>query len=147
MADSVRKRILTALGLQLAGILKANGYNTDAGRHVEHGRAAVSEDDELPRVALVAGENTPVEKPSAGPETRRWILTASGLLAHDDEAPLAIEDLLADIKTAVFQGDLEGLALELESILESTTDPDEGGRTASCLATFAVRYEEMLGKP
>lgn len=141
---SRRKSILQAIAARLAQV-------PDAGKHVHHGRQTVSEDDPLPRLVLVAGTPEATDRTLDGLTTRRWPMTVSGLLAYDSANPLAIEDLLAEIKRAVFKGvdvDLVGLALEVEDLAgETVTDPDEGGTVAACTVPLAVRYQEGYGEP
>lgn len=151
MADSKRKQILLALAARLEAITKLNGYNTDAGEHVEHGRHVVGEGDVLPRLVLVPGDVDPIEKNLGGGEVRRWVLVVSGLIADDPINPLVAEDLLADIKRALFRSDdvrLGGLAIQVESLAgETVTDAQDGGKVAACTVPLAVRYSEGYGAP
>ncbi|HUH20454.1 MAG TPA: hypothetical protein VFD36_02405 [Kofleriaceae bacterium] len=151
MADSRRKLILLALAARLQTITRDNGYNTDAGERVEHGQHTVSGDDTLPRLALVAGVVDQIEKNLASKELRQWALAVSGLLADDPTDPLAVEDLLADIKRALFRAEdprLGGLAVQVQSLAgETVTDPEEGGKVVAVTVPFAVRYEEGYGEP
>lgn len=150
MADSKRKQIAAALLERLAAIQKVAGYHTDAGLHVTYGTQRLA-DDPLPSVTLRAGDCELVEKNLSGKEIRRWQFAASGLQNDDVDAPLALEDLVADIKRALFKGPivlLEGEPAQVESFGgEIVTDPEEGGKHVACTVPFAVRYFEEYGAP
>lgn len=149
MADSKRKQIIVALRARLEEIKTADGYLTEAGEHVSLGPLALSADDPLPQVGLVPAGNELVDKNLDNDETRRWSFSVEGALKNDDDAVLTVEDLIGDIKRAIFRKAdviLGGLALEVESVAgETATPPQEGGTIYTCAVPVVVRYVEEYG--
>jgi hypothetical protein len=158
MADaSARKKIRLALVERLRGIRQAAGYATDAGLRVLHGEPPVtSEQDPGPVVGLVAGDAALEVVTLERRATYRWPFVAHGAIAADPADPLALpgEDLLADLKRALFQVDdgqrvtLGGLVDDLEPAAGAqVVDRVEGGATATCALPFVLVFGEDWGQP
>jgi len=160
MADSVRKQIRLALVARLQEIRTTAGYHTDGGLHVRHGEPLdTSQFDPPVAIGLVKGdpeiEGEPTLERTA---TFRWPFTARGAIYSDPERPLDLpgEDLLADLKRAIFQRDagsekvtLGGLVDDIEAAPgEQVDDRSEAGQdTATCGLPFVVLFQEGYGAP
>lgn len=150
---SLRKRIRLALVERLRAIRQTNGYHTDGGLRVLHGEPlATSEQDTAPRIGLVVGEMPEGERRLDDQELRQWSMTAHGAVSVDPTDPLALpeEDLLEDLKVALFAGDrtLGGLVQNLVPAAgETTTAREEGSTSATCALPFVVWYTERPGRP
>jgi hypothetical protein len=158
MADD-RKKIRVALVERLQTIRQTAGFHTDGGLHVVHGEPATpSEHDPDPVIGLVAGAAAIEAVGLQRKATYRWPFVAHGAIAVGPTGdPLALpgEDLLADLKRALFQLDgsaqqvtLAGLVDDIELAPgEQVTDRDPGGAVATCQLPFVVVFPETFGAP
>jgi len=152
-APSRRRLIAEALLARIEEIKVASGYNTDAGLHVTYGKTASSDDDPKPSLALVSGASVVQDVNLELESTRRWVLAVSGLMDEDPTDPAKIEDLVADIKRALFRPEdvvlgLGAFVVELEDAgAEGVNDVEEGGKAVGCSVPLVVRYREGYGQP
>lgn len=147
-----RGQILQALKDRLTMIQRDAGYQTDAGKYVSLGRARVTGDDAFPRLSLVTGET---QTPAQGKGVQRRLpVTVEGLAKATKDDPLAaVEELLGDIKRALFlpaDKTLGGLLSGPEGLEygeERHIDVEEGGSFVGCQVDAVATYVEKYGEP
>lgn len=86
----------------LAGITKANGYETDIGLHVFRGKRKI-DDSHVPCAVLIEGEDKPGETqgPASQQITQSYVL--GGYAECDPDQPNdTAHQIIADIKKAIF---------------------------------------------
>jgi len=145
MAETIAHRIIDALVTRVANILRADGYETDAGARVYIGRERVQTED-LPCVVVLAGPISPsgAEQTDHG---RTWQRTISiqAMSEADPRNPGDVgERLLSDLHKAILgAGDetLGGLAaggLEVQTMEVAQVDP--GGTVVAAALDMVVTY-------
>jgi hypothetical protein len=157
---SQRRDIRLALADRLTAIRQTNGFSCDAGLPpIQHTRFPISEEDVKPRLALVPGDATAVEESDIADGARRvvWPFTVTGVLDVDPNEPdseLAAEDLLADIRRALFLATdltpgatpLGGLVDEIRELGgERIVGREAGGKLVSVVVPCAVVFNEPRG--
>ena len=158
MTDSVAKKILLALRSRLEMITLANGYQTDAGRNVMIGqRLADHRADILPAIRVMRSN-----EPTIQLQGRRRDLTFAAsvecfVLADQDNPGLALEDVIADVKKALFLADdrylqdvvsgkcLLHTELSLDVIALAPVEP--GSRVESAVMAVSGAFPELYGDP
>jgi hypothetical protein len=158
-ADTQRQKIAAALKARAQAITVAAGFNTDAGLHVTHGYRRPALGDALPRVAMItAGEVPAVESQDDVLVRNPWPIAfvATAEVAADDEDALdTAEQLLADLKRAIFLPDrtLGGLLSANQEIgdikvgAEDTADREPGGTFVEAGVVALVSFLESYGAP
>lgn len=147
--------IAAAIAARLAVITRANGYHTNAGLHVWRGRTAVDA-NELPSITLFEQEDQ-VEDQRIISASEPTAIDANLLLPFVIEASIHCDPdhpnvdghaLVADIKRAIFAGDLTwgGLASHTRYI-GRTIGPREGGADiVTVTVQIRIGYTEDLAK-
>lgn len=155
MSHPIDYRILAALRTRLAGILRADGYYTDAGQFARIGRYAELEDQ--PLVLLLPGEATPVSV-SAARIRWAWLCRAEILLPVDvEEQEAELNSLLAraDLQKALFGGagaldrqTLDDIPVKLAIVrLVAPTQREDGRTVHGAALDFTIEYHTDLGDP
>ena len=86
----------------LAGITKANGYETDIGLRVYRGKRRI-DDDAPPCAVLLEGEDTPGESQGDASQKVAQAYVLGGYVPCDPDNPNdAAHQIISDIKRAVF---------------------------------------------
>lgn len=142
--------IAAALAQRLESIRQANGYLTDAGAHVWHGRISIDPDN-LPSITLHEDEDL-VERQRAEAIDAGILLpfVIEATSECDPDNPnLAGHELIADIKRAIFAGDVTWGGLAQKTLYTGrTVGPRPDGTN---LVTVTVRLQiamvENLAKP
>lgn len=153
---SKANQIAAAVAARLENIRVANGYATDAGQKVFRGRAAIAPDS-LPNVILFEAEDlVETQRVDYAQETLPidanvllpFVIEATGP-CDADNPNVAGHALVADIKKAIFAGDLSwgGLATHTRYI-GRTLGPREGGTNlVTVTVQIRVGYVENLAAP
>ncbi len=135
MADSIKKQILDAVDVRLKTILKANGYETDAGQNVFYWRTQPVPEEKLPGIVYRDKMNR-TEVGAGGLYENMLTVEIDGyaVASTDQEAKTLLDKLQADIEKAIKADDTWGelaLTTEKESD-EPSLDREERvyGRTA-----------------
>ncbi|MDX9717243.1 MAG: hypothetical protein RBT67_07710 [Thauera sp.] len=145
--------IAAAIAARLATITRANGYHTNAGLHVWRGRTAIDA-DELPSITLFEQEDQ-VEDQRITTATDPTAIDAHLLLpfvveasthCDPDHPNLAGHALVADIKRAIFSGDLTWGSLASHTrYIGRTLGPREGGADiVTVTVQIRIGYTENL---
>lgn len=102
---STADKIAAELAARLAQITIANGYQTDIGLRVYDGRRNLDE-SHMPCVVMVEDDDDPAGMQAPNGKTAMpWLL--EGHTACDPDHPnVAARKIVADLKKAVFSGDL-----------------------------------------
>lgn len=149
--------IAAAVAARLAGITQANGYATDLGLHVSRGNLSV-DPDKLPSCTLIEQEDQ-VEsqridnrQSGADPIDSHILLPftiEATSLCDPDKPNVAGHALVADIKRAIFGGDLTwGSLASHTKYLGRTLGPrPEGANLVTATVQIRIGYTEDLAKP
>lgn len=101
---SKAKDLSLAISARLAGITKANGYDTDIGLKVLRGQMTFDE-SLLPCTVLVEGDDDVVEQRNLDAKVLLRFI-AEGHAECDPENPNdTVHDIISDLKRAIFGGD------------------------------------------
>lgn len=149
--------IAAALAARLATIRTANGYATEAGQHVYRGAIGIAE-EQAPFISIVEQEDQVedqrIKDRSAGADP----IDADILLPFDivavgpcdpDNPSIAGHTLVADIKRAVFGGDLTwgGLATHTRYIGRSIPPRTAGSTLVEVRVSIRIGCVENLANP
>lgn len=150
MADSIAKRILTAVATRLSAITVAGGYHTDAGKRIYMGMPSFdSEDDTFPLLAVFSREEPP--QALTGQRSRNTLtVLVNGFLLADNDATNKAHDTLADVKKAVLlaaDSTLGGLAHHLAYLGSEQRLPEDGSTVVALEIRFDATYDENYGDP
>jgi len=150
--SSTRRRILEGFKARLEAILRDGGYRTDAGTNVLLGELPLMGDDD-PEVAIVVipGEETPlyVQVNITATLPVRVLVLAKAVL---DEPWVAVEDVLADVITAIEQPDrtLGGLLTDPKQLVPGAVRPlprEVGSLDVGVVVEYRVSYTRGWGAP
>jgi len=107
MSTSLREQIMTKVKARLLKVLVANGYRTDAGKHVHYGQSMESVPRVVPVIYFCDGNEA--FAPEWGPNSRRIAVTMEAYLkTRDAEMPGVANQILADIDTAIYLDEVSG---------------------------------------
>jgi hypothetical protein len=149
-------RITAAIAARLAAIRVANGYLTDAGQYVWHGRQAI-DPNTLPSTTLHEDEDL-VERQRTGDQSSPATIDAGVLLPYIIEATdhcdpdnpnLTGHALVADIKRAIFADDLTWGGLAQKTLYTGRTlgpRPD-GASMVTVTVRIQIAMAENLAQP
>lgn len=147
---SNRQELLSAFAARVGAIQKVDGFQTDAGLTVFLGETpALGADDPAEAIAIVVGDDEPRYQ---GEQIliRLPILLVALVKAELEEPWVAIEAILADLKTAVELPDrtLGGLVRRQIERGQTRTLPREmGSTTVAAALTYWCPYLEVWGTP
>lgn len=151
MSDTPRRRaIVEAFQTRLGAIAVADGFRTDAGLHIFlQETPALGDDDPDIAIALLTRAD---ESSWQGEHVMLRLPVEIQAVAKDSlDAPwLLVEDLLADIKTAVELEDrtLGGLVRrQIERGATVTVERAEGSTVVGLSITYVAPYTERWGHP
>lgn len=157
MADSRRQLILAALRTRLEVISTSNGFNTNAGQRVYVGEVPSLGPHDLEQAIVMLPKEDIIGTLQAGKFSITLPVDIVALAkATITDAWVTVEQLLADIKTAVELDDrsLGGLLVggnnNPEGLLRGTTEPFErpsGSDWVGVSITYAGHYRESWGRP
>lgn len=147
-----RKQILLEIAARLARIRKANGFDTDGGKHLYHGPVQLGPADEPIAIAILAGETVTAHQTDQPGGPRRVILPIQiEAIARDDiEQPLlAVESLIGDIKRAVETPDFQinKLVRDFEAGEVTPYPRVEGSGVVGAIVEYRAVYLEFWGDP
>lgn len=154
--SSAEDALAAALADRLKTITRENGYRTDAGRYVWHGRLTI-DPDELPAITLFEREDE-IENQRVNNSTGGESIDTNILLPYAIEASAPCDAdhpartgraLVADIKRCIFAGDLTwgGLA-RLTQYTGRTIAAREPGSNIVTVAVFVrIGIVENLAQP
>ncbi len=142
MADK-RQQIVDAIRWRLAGILVANGYNTDVGRHVFEWKVTAFADSDLPGVAF-RDIDPKVRELTGGMQDVSlpvdFIIGAASGASTMQIVRAAIEDVLSAINSDFTWG---GLAWDTAIDTIEAFAEHEGKLTGLAKIAATVKYEQM----
>lgn len=149
--------IAAALAARLATIRTANGYATDAGQHVYRGAIGIAEEN-APFSAIIEQEDQVEDQRIKDRSTGADPIDADLLLPFDivafapcdpDNPAIAGHALVADIKRAVFGGDLTwgGLATHTRYIGRSIPPRTAGSTLVEVRVSIRIGCVENLADP
>lgn len=147
---SVRQNLVAEIVDRLSGILKVNGYQTDAGALVFDGQTPnLSEADPEQALAVILGAET------VGYQGENVLVTLSveihAVIRADVDQPAAAgEAVLADIKKAVeVDHDLGGILLPrgLERGASAAARREQGSEYTAAVVEYRCRFVEKWGQP
>lgn len=149
-------QILDAVVSRVKLITKANGYCTDAGKEIFKGRVQLFEQDELPAITILEGDEQVLDR-SYEKTKLRYELSITGAAKATPKNPLdSAHELLGDLKKALFPTDalkdtgfdrLNGLVTKFEYNGRSMAAREDGSKTSYCTVFIAVEYVETPGTP
>ena len=155
---SKAKTLSAAVAARLQTILTANGYTTDLGANVYRGQTAIP-DDHLPAAVLVELEDeietqAVTHKTSTGAEVISNILLPLNIEiiaeAADPHHPAdTAHDYIADVKRAIFSGDLTWgkLATHTRYLGRNINPPEPGSNLITARVQIRIGYIEDLANP
>lgn len=149
--------IAAAVAARLAGITKANGYATDLGLYVSRGSLAVDA-DKLPACTLIEQEDQVesqriIDRKSGADPIDCHILMPFTIeatsLCDPDKPNIAGHALVADIKRAIFGGDLTwgGLASHTKYLGRTLGPRPEGANLVTATVQIRIGCNEDLANP
>lgn len=146
---STADKIATELAARLAQITIANGYQTDIGLRVYDGRRNLDE-SHMPCVVMVEDDDDPAGLQAPNAKTAMpWLL--EGHAACDPDHPnIAGRKIIADLKKAVFSGDLtfgDKRAVACRYGGRSIAPRTDGLALVSASVTIVVDVVENLASP
>lgn len=157
MADSRRLQIIEALKARVEQITTANGFNTDAGEHVFVNELPTFGKDDPPVAIVMLVREDHIGDLQLGNIPLILPIDFVALAAPTlDEPWKAVEQVLADIKTAIeledrsLGGLLTGGRNNPEGLMRGTTEPfyrQNGSEVAGTLITYAATYAEAWSAP
>lgn len=150
MSTSRRQLLLAAIVARVQAVQTASGFQTDAGQLVFFGETPeLGPDDPNEAIAVVVGDEEP--KYQGANLLIRLPVSIQAVAKADLEAPwLAIEAVIADIKTAVELADrkLGGLIPQpLERGPVRTMPRAKGSTTVGVSVQYLATYVEGWGTP
>lgn len=140
---SKRQLIFDAVKTRFAGILIANGYQTNVGANLTEWHLTPKEPADLPGLDLRDEvEKTIIpEQKNAGVYERRLKITAIGELLEAADTAAGARLVLADmIKAVGVDPTWGGLARRTLPDTDDVTVDEEGARTGAARLTFHVEY-------
>lgn len=153
MADTIDQKIFDAIAARLAAIKKPDGYNTDAGLHVETDTEDFDEEqDSSSMLALSDPEEEFNDSLGDDQDVRVLSIDVTGHIKFGDDKPSAVaRRLIADIKKAVLLPDdrrVGGLLMDdLRCVARKIELPEPGGKVVSVLVAFEAPFIETYGDP
>lgn len=148
--------IAAAVATRLSLVTRANGYHTDAGLHVWRGRTAIDA-NELPSITLFEQEDQVEEQRIIAASTPATIDTnlllpfviEASSQCDPDNPNIDGHTLVADIKRAIFSGDLTWGSLASHTrYIGRTIGPREGGEDiVTVTVQIRIGYTEDLAQP
>lgn len=146
---STADKIATELAARLAQITIANGYQTDIGLRVYDGRRNLDE-SHMPCVVMVEDDDDPAAMQAPNSKTAMpWLI--EGHTACDPDNPNAAgRKIVADLKKAVFSGDLtfgDKRAVACRYGGRSISPRTDGLALVSASVTIIVDVVENLASP
>lgn len=154
--SSTADAIAAALAARLETIRRDNGYHTDAGRHVWHGRLTIDPDN-LPAITLFEREDE-IESQRVNNSTGGVPVDANVLLPYAIEASAPCDAdhparagraLVADIKRCIFGGDLTwgGLARLTQYTGRTIATREDGSNIVTVAVFVRIGIVENLAQP
>lgn len=148
--------IAAAIQVRLSGILRSNGYATDLGRRVYRGRLSI-DPSTLPVCTLIEQEDQ-VEQQRTDSTVGGGSVDCRLMLPYvvevtspcDPDMPaVAGHELVADIKRAIFSGDLtwSGLCTHTQYIGRTLSPRADGTDLVTATVSFRVGMVEDLASP
>lgn len=138
---------------RLAGITKANGYETDIGLRVFRGRRKI-DDQQVPCAVLLEGEDKPGGTQGASSQQITQSYVLGGYAECDPDHPNdRAHEILADIKKAIFgladgatRAERAGAQFSLGGRVKSVTyrGRDIGPRADGVPIVFAIVYIDIV---
>lgn len=148
-ANPLALDIITDLRARLATISVANGFHTDAGARVLHGR--FHKDIPTLHLAIFAGQSTEVEdRARTRVECRLVVEIAAAIpIPASDTGGDVVEKVVADIQTAIetAKRNLSGLASNITPLGRGKTAPIDGDPHEYAFLSYAVTYTRAYGRP
>lgn len=151
MPASISKQIVQALRTRAAGITKANGYNTDAGKVVIVNRETFDEETEIPSVMILPGLVSQSDR--RGDDEVLWSrpFVIEAIATEDTDNPGDVaEDLMADLQQAILDPadvTLGGLAVDVTLGDMATALTEDGSNIAGAFIDFTVVFSTGYGNP
>lgn len=153
---STAAALAAALAARLETITRENGYHTDAGRRVWHGRLTINADD-LPAITLFEREDE-IESQRVSDSTGGKAIDANILLPYAIEATAPCDAdhparvghaLVADIKRCIFAGDLTwgGLARLTQYTGRTIAGREDGSNIVTVAVFVRIGIVENLAQP
>jgi hypothetical protein len=151
-------QIALAVFERLQTIRRAAGYRTDLGARLYRGRTSIS-DETLPAAVITQGEDeieaqAVTHKKSTGNEVICNVLLPMSIdivapAEHPDHPDDTAHAFVADIKRAVFSGDLTwgGLATHTRYMGRLFNPPEPGSNLITARVNIRIGYIEDLAKP
>ena len=154
MSTPIVTQIVAALMARLELIHVANGYHSEAGSLVVNGRLRPQDpQNQALTLGLWAGNESALEPRGRNRIEARLevVVQAQVPLAADDVAGEVLEEVIADVQTAIERADarhLGGLAKDgITYTSRQATLPFEGARMAYAWLTYVVGYHRQYGDP
>lgn len=139
-----------ALGLtaRLQLIRLANGYETDCGQVVFRGRR-VPDENKLPCLVIVEGEDRPADEQRGRVKVEAPYQIEGHVVCDPDNPNDAAHAVVADIKRAVFSGDVSfgGIVRDLRYGGRSISPREDGLSIVSASVEIVVTWAETLASP
>lgn len=147
-----RKQIVLEIATRLEAILRTNGYDTDAGKHIYHGPVELGPDDTPLALIIQAGTTVTTEVHDQPGGIRRVLLPIEiHAVARDDiEHPLLmLESLIGDIKRAVETDDfrVRKLVKEFEAGEVTPAYRERGSGMVGAIVEYRAIYLEHWSDP
>lgn len=154
---SVAHQAIEAVIERLKTIRLVDGYNTDAGHHVQWARRFVSQDD-LPGIVVWRNDETPETNTQDRLDMRLTLALEGHVAAERADTGQALEYLLADIKKTVFVRSgvgrglvttdvTNGLANNVVPIGVTAVARDDGQISEAVQVIIEIQFPELYGDP
>jgi len=144
MADSIRETVLQALKTALEGITIANGYETDMGKTVERGLRVPLEEDELPAIVIVEGEEDVASEPFAK-NTCYLQVEIHGYVTFTDSdegnwSAIGNKQIADIVKLIGLNQNLGGLAIDMQPAKRMNYEPESETVIKAVQVDFIIQY-------
>lgn len=150
MSDPLSQQIIDALIERLSRVRTSNGFRTDAGEVVRHGR--LKTDSGKLHLAIFGAAAKETEDPGRNRISVAFQveIAASAPPPESDEAGRYVELVIADIQEAVEVEKgrtLGGIATGLTPLGRAKLAPIEGSKNQFTSLTYMVSYHRLYGSP
>lgn len=145
---SKAKDVAQALTDRLAVITVANGYQTDIGLRVFRGRRKLDE-THVPCIVIVEGDDNITSEQRGRVATAPDYFIEGHSVCDPDNPNDKAHDMIADLKRAIWSGDLSfgGLVLELKYKGRAIQSREDGMSMIAGSIQISAKFAENLAEP